>query len=321
MTIFSLVQPQKLSNCFEIVASSLRTADSYDDDDTVAKRSASVDGSTNSTDTKTDESSGEAPPQLIRKSEEGSSSHRNTHNNKADKKDDAVTKEFDSTTERVSEPMDVTDESINFSDSAQAPQLSSQREDSKPKSSFTPKRNVDYHAITLPCVEFPAVKRRSLLSEIDVPIEAINITITLLNDKDPRRRCFHCVFTNFPGTNGSLGSLSPDLLASLFAGPFRKKKYHGRRRRHTNKKARIQFVETACQSASSNNENSSSSASTNLVSSSMCNLKTNDVVTETVKVPARKKHEQSQDIDNDDDYEDEDDDAMGNDGDTEVVVA
>ena len=35
-------------------------------------------------------------------------------------------------------------------------------------------------------------------------------------DEDHRKRCFHCVFTDCPGTNGALGSVTPDLLAMLF---------------------------------------------------------------------------------------------------------
>ena len=62
-------------------------------------------------------------------------------------------------------------------------------------------------------------------------------------DKDPRKRCFHCVFTNCPGTNGALGSITPELLASLFTSseiPNKKKKksksHHGH---HKNKRPRI----------------------------------------------------------------------------------
>jgi hypothetical protein len=35
-------------------------------------------------------------------------------------------------------------------------------------------------------------------------------------DEDPRKRCFHCVFTDCPGTNGTLGFITPELLALLF---------------------------------------------------------------------------------------------------------
>ena len=51
-----------------------------------------------------------------------------------------------------------------------------------------------------------------------------------MSDKDPRRRCFHCVFTNSKGTNGSLGIITPELLASLFATPLRTSRRHQRKR-------------------------------------------------------------------------------------------
>ena len=54
--------------------------------------------------------------------------------------------------------------------------------------------------------------------------------VTLMSDKDPRRRCFHCVFTNSKGTNGSLGIITPELLASLFATPLRTSRRHQRKR-------------------------------------------------------------------------------------------
>ena len=67
-------------------------------------------------------------------------------------------------------------------------------------------------------------------------------------DDDPRKRCFHCVFSNCTGTNGTLGILTPDLLASLFATPEparkKSKRHHQRgetkytRNRHHNKSLR-----------------------------------------------------------------------------------
>jgi hypothetical protein len=36
-------------------------------------------------------------------------------------------------------------------------------------------------------------------------------------DEDPHRRFFYCILTDKPGTNGAIGSVTPDLLALLFA--------------------------------------------------------------------------------------------------------
>ncbi len=61
--------------------------------------------------------------------------------------------------------------------------------------------------------------------------------VTLMPDKDPRRCCFHCVFTNSKGTNGSLGIITPELLASLFSQPLgtsrRKKSKHQHQRKRS----------------------------------------------------------------------------------------
>lgn len=38
-------------------------------------------------------------------------------------------------------------------------------------------------------------------------------------DEDVRKRCFHCVFTDWKGTDGKMGFITPALLAKLFADP------------------------------------------------------------------------------------------------------
>lgn len=38
-----------------------------------------------------------------------------------------------------------------------------------------------------------------------------------MGDEDPRKRCFHCVLTDCPVTNGGLGSITPELLALVCA--------------------------------------------------------------------------------------------------------
>lgn len=41
----------------------------------------------------------------------------------------------------------------------------------------------------------------------------------LITDPNPHKRCFHCTFTDCPGTNGTLGIVTPDLLAALYSNP------------------------------------------------------------------------------------------------------
>lgn len=61
-----------------------------------------------------------------------------------------------------------------------------------------------------------------------------------MTDKDPRKRCFHCVFTNCPGTEGALGSITPELLGSLFSQAETSSK-GGKTHHHSkSKRARLQ---------------------------------------------------------------------------------
>ena len=63
----------------------------------------------------------------------------------------------------------------------------------------------DYSTMTLPCVPFQA----------DTP--PLFMTITLMSDKDVKKRCFHCIFTDSePAVKGAVGSVTPQLLATLF---------------------------------------------------------------------------------------------------------
>jgi PAS domain S-box-containing protein len=101
-----------------------------------------------------------------------------------------------------------------------------------------PSRLMDYTAITLPCIDFPAMKKRNeSVSDADFLIDPLTVTVTLMADHDPRQRCFHCVFTNCRGTNGALGTITPELLASLFSLPPRHHKNYLPSRRH-NKRTR-----------------------------------------------------------------------------------
>ena len=36
-------------------------------------------------------------------------------------------------------------------------------------------------------------------------------------DDNPKKRCLHCILTDVPGTNGAVGSVTPELLSILFS--------------------------------------------------------------------------------------------------------
>lgn len=86
-------------------------------------------------------------------------------------------------------------------------------EPSESTSNSMESQNWDYATMTLPCIEFPSSKERPTGKSLANPLY---ITVTLMADEDPRKRLFHCVFTDCPGTNGTLGSITPELLAMLF---------------------------------------------------------------------------------------------------------
>lgn len=75
----------------------------------------------------------------------------------------------------------------------------------------------DYAAITLPCVDFSKAFRDDGRRHVVPPLlRQLYMTVTLMSDSDIRKRCFHCAFTDCPGTKGALGSVTPELLSALF---------------------------------------------------------------------------------------------------------
>jgi hypothetical protein len=70
----------------------------------------------------------------------------------------------------------------------------------------------DYEAMTLPCVKFRPLRE----GPGEKKPKQLNMTLTLMPDEDPQKRCFHCVFTDCAaGKKGSLGTITPELLSLL----------------------------------------------------------------------------------------------------------
>jgi PAS domain-containing protein len=87
----------------------------------------------------------------------------------------------------------------------------------------------DYEAMTLPCVKFRPLR--------EVPGEKkpkqLNMTLTLMPDEDPRKRCFHGVFTDCTaGKKSFLGTISPELLSLLSNQKDEHRSHMSKRRRH-----------------------------------------------------------------------------------------
>mmetsp|Transcript_55 Transcript_55/g.84 ORF Transcript_55/g.84 Transcript_55/m.84 type:complete len:424 (+) Transcript_55:3-1274(+) len=83
----------------------------------------------------------------------------------------------------------------------------------------------NYPTLSLPCIDFPGFyrERHSVGSDGDSSSQPpksppLYMTVTLMHDEDPRKRCFHGILTDCPGTEGNIGSITPDLLSLLFQG-------------------------------------------------------------------------------------------------------
>jgi hypothetical protein len=69
----------------------------------------------------------------------------------------------------------------------------------------------DIAAMTLPCISFPSQVKANNVSNPS----PLYMTVALMTDDDPNKICFHCIITDDPGTNGTIGFVTPDLLALL----------------------------------------------------------------------------------------------------------
>ena len=54
--------------------------------------------------------------------------------------------------------------------------------------------------------------------------QQLYITVALMEDEKMANRCFHCILTDCPGTNGELGIVTPELFQKLFTPISTKKK-------------------------------------------------------------------------------------------------
>jgi len=67
----------------------------------------------------------------------------------------------------------------------------------------------NYESVTLPCISFPSNSTKNKHPNM------FHMTVSLMNDGDIQKRCFHCILTDHPCENGRLGFVTPDLLARL----------------------------------------------------------------------------------------------------------
>ena len=96
----------------------------------------------------------------------------------------------------------------------------------------------EWQAITLKCAPFTNIKNTATASAVSAEQRAttgagsssentttatttdsqqqLYITVALMEDEKMANRCFHCILTDCPGTNGELGIVTPELFQKLF---------------------------------------------------------------------------------------------------------
>lgn len=96
---------------------------------------------------------------------------------------------------------------------------------------------MDFESVTLPCVRFQPLEQ----VDVDKNSISLNMTLTMLANEDSRKRCFHCIFTDFDsGASVMPGSISPELMALLSAdkpSKTRSSKHNSSNKRQKKKKA------------------------------------------------------------------------------------
>jgi len=246
MTIFSLVKPENLANFFEIVAAALRPPDevmeinNYENHHDIATEDQSKKNSSEKNDygpTKGTVSSSQGSDECATTTTVNECSKEKEKGVDGNPKEDIK--------------MNIDEEKITMTEGKQRDDdleksakeettVNSTEEMKKEENEAIPKHLLDYTAMTLPCIDFPAMRKRNQAAadSDSIAIPPLHLTVTLMADNDPKRRCFHCVFTNSKGTNGSLGIITPELLASLFSRPLRRRKKHHSSHGHQRKRAR-----------------------------------------------------------------------------------
>jgi hypothetical protein len=99
----------------------------------------------------------------------------------------------------------------------------------------------DYEAMTLPCVKFRPLRE----GPGEKKPKQLNMTLTLMPDEDPQKRCFHGVFTDCAaGNKGSLGTISPELLSLLASQKDEPRPHVSKRNRvkHSIKESKEEFA-------------------------------------------------------------------------------
>ena len=89
----------------------------------------------------------------------------------------------------------------------------------KTNNSIAPSKTTSLNNNTASSVQYPQHQEQQHHS--------LSITVALMEDMNRDQRCFHCILTDCPGTDGKLGSVTPELFAKLFNPNGAKNKFEG----------------------------------------------------------------------------------------------
>lgn len=191
LTIFSMVRADKLPRLFEMVAEALRQPKKDNKQGTSSSQGDSSSSNSNNTpDAKTNDKD----------------QSKNTNSNKSNVDNNSNGNSNGKSNQSSSQG------SSNKSSETGSSSSSSGHTTSGSDAANSSSTN-DYAALTLPCVSFPSRRKPSVPHHP----HPLYMTVTLMKDEDPQKQCFHCVLTDWEGTNGRMGFVTPELLRMLFS--------------------------------------------------------------------------------------------------------
>jgi hypothetical protein len=222
LTIFSLVQPDKLSNLFEMVAEALRgdrrksrRVEDLNDRD-VGQNQRFYNHGGGSSDTSDNKG----------RVSESSSVNKRLGSDSSDNKEYEIPSSSDGRN-RLSSSCISRINSESTSNREHGSESSRDREHGSESSgnerngsessgnttneTSKSSNRCDIAAMTLPCISFPSQMKVNNVSKSN----PLYMTIALMTDDDPSKRCFHCIISDDPGTKGTVGFVTPELLALL----------------------------------------------------------------------------------------------------------
>jgi hypothetical protein len=201
MTIFSIVEMQNLSNLFALVATALKGTKGhpYGSSNSRNTKKSRIGGSVG-TNTSKGEVSALTPTSGCCNSSSGSSG--------------------DGLAEKTEESSKDGGNSASVVENKEGAKTTLPAE----KETATRSKVEDCRSVTLPCIDFEHFRQAENEKEgtkqkyfSGLPTGQLYMTVTLMDDADESKRCFHCAFTNTAPSKESAGPITQSLLTEMFS--------------------------------------------------------------------------------------------------------